>query len=1434
MQESPLQLVSAIGGQLGQLTRPNKDLLLRSLRQAASALSQMEPPSLHETSKKQEAAKNIEDATKPLRKSIIKNGLHKHGDKEVRLLVSICVSEVFRILAPEPPFEDKYLRDIFRLILSVFVELADATSPYFSKRVKILETVARCKCFVIMLDIDCPDLVLEMFKIFFSVVREHHQQSLFNDISSIMSDIVNEEASQSIIDVILQNLVKEGKNASAASNLAVSLIQQCEEKLEPSVCGFLTSCFLDGDVVQSELKESYHDITFKIFQCAPQMLLAVIPSLTQELQTDQVDVRIRAMNLTGKLLALPDHHVVQRYPNLFVEFLKRFSDKSAEVRVCALQCAKACYLANPSGTEAFEILNALEQRLLDFDDRVRMQAVIAASDITKSNMKFVPPKLISETSERLRDKKICVRKKALQKLIEVYRDYCNKCSEGHMTICDHFEHIPCKILMLCFDKDCKEFRYANMELVLAEELFPVHLSFEERTKHWIHLFYLFNPLHVKALNTILFQKHRFQTEMQLYLALRKEKEHSLEEMQKRIGISFTKMSSSFPDPSKTEECFHKLNQVRDNRIFNFLAGILDEKTFANAQTVRDKFLKMIGDKHPHLEFLRSLSSKCMCNIFSSEHVKCILDQLYTNSLGNKYIDASSIKLLLGVINIFPSFLRGSEEQFRRLLEKRDSLPDKLIEVFAKAGPHISVDFGDFYPFLERMCFVGSRAQAKYAVSAIASLSGSSQQFVFSELCKELVDSLHNGENLPTVLQSLGCISQHSVSAFETQNRDITSYIYEKIFKVESSDDLITDDEPLACSCSCKLKIYGLKMLVKSFLPYQRSQVTWKIDDLLDILSKMLEKNDAFSATKSSERDKAHIRLAAAKSVLKLSRRWNLHISSEVFCLTILMAKDTCSFVRRSFLDKTRKLLKERVIPSRYACVFAFSTSDCLKDLQDDSFKYMAEFIKDYSREAQIHQTSSEQGMAITDYPAYIVVFLIHVLAHSKDFPPEDCKDEQVYAQFCHPLFSMLQALVNTSIVNGDVDLVNDTVASLLCIFRAIKRADDAIDAQKTPKLHLLADMGISAVGALNQIGISSSRTRGLILLPSSLYRISLTKNSEEANLKCHTPLPFEQNFLGRIIDMFKYQISLPPSTLLKRKHQENKRPVIINTQLTATCKQDDVPISGANETHKDGPRKEISSRRSRRRVSPTDVGLVALPKKCSTVKKHVDIPSKLSEKNLEKQLSSGSSITLKVSPTDPEVVAQKLRKTTTCLNGIRASGSVTGEASKNSTAMFQEPCSSKDFCYKSEVMTGRRIKLLSPVDGCIYFGSVDSFNSRNNTHKIIYDNGDVELVCLDSESWEILNDGSLEREAISAKDSNSFSLQASLEETELTRASAGGRKPETLSKHETQKLCSRTFPLAGKAKKGLNVFGDTSVSELINIHEDGATRTRSRQTQLAS
>lgn len=64
--------------------------------------------------------KKLENAIQPLSKSIIKRGLLRHSDKDVKLLVAICVSEIFRILAPEPPFEDRYLRVRLTFIVNVY------------------------------------------------------------------------------------------------------------------------------------------------------------------------------------------------------------------------------------------------------------------------------------------------------------------------------------------------------------------------------------------------------------------------------------------------------------------------------------------------------------------------------------------------------------------------------------------------------------------------------------------------------------------------------------------------------------------------------------------------------------------------------------------------------------------------------------------------------------------------------------------------------------------------------------------------------------------------------------------------------------------------------------------------------------------------------------------------------------------------------------------------------------------------------------------------------------------------------------------------------------------------------------------------------------------------------------------------------------------
>ncbi|RDY12882.1 Sister chromatid cohesion protein PDS5-like A, partial [Mucuna pruriens] len=414
MDEPSMQLVSEIGTHLAQRARPNKDFIVKSLRKAANALSQLKQSPQPRTAKEVQAAKKLEAALKPLANAVVCSGLLQHADKEVRLLLAICVTELFRLMAPEPPFEDKHLRDVFKLIISLFADLADTASPFFSKRDKVLDTVAQVRCCVIMLEIGCIDLVHEMFNIFFSVVRDEHHDSLISAMTSILINILNEseEASQQLLEVILRNLIKEKKvfltnQQDAAYQLAASVIKTCaqEDELNLLVCGFLTSCIHNRDAMGSELKEYYHEIFFKVFECAPQMLLAVIPSLIKELLADEVDVRIKAVNLVGKLFALPEHHVAQKYHDLFVEFLKRFSDKSVDVRISALQCAKDFYLANPYGRES--IITSVEDRLLDFDDQVRKLAVLVACDISSSNPKLVSSKLLSQATDRLWDKKAC-------------------------------------------------------------------------------------------------------------------------------------------------------------------------------------------------------------------------------------------------------------------------------------------------------------------------------------------------------------------------------------------------------------------------------------------------------------------------------------------------------------------------------------------------------------------------------------------------------------------------------------------------------------------------------------------------------------------------------------------------------------------------------------------------------------------------------------------------------------------------------------------------------------------------------------------------------------------------------------------------------------------------------------------------------------------
>ncbi|KAG2602210.1 hypothetical protein PVAP13_5KG660400 [Panicum virgatum] len=1122
MPDSPEQVVREVGKRLGQ-PRLGKDALVKLLKQAENALSELSQSS------------SLQDALHALSKSLVQTTLLNHKDKDVKLLVAVCFIEVMRILAPDPPFSDEILKEIFRLFISIFADLTETSSPYLTRRMKILESVAALRCSMIMLNIGCEDLILDMVKIFFTSVRQGLQQSVCQAMLSIIMQILTEKVTQPLVDLILRNLVKDDKGAS--HKLAFDIIHNCAEKLEPIVRSFLSSCIFNKDIPVNDLRKLHHKVILEIFQCAPQILFAVIPNLTHELLSEQVDIRLEAVHLIGRLLALSNLHFGHENKLVFIEFLRRFSDKSAEVRIAAIDAAKACYMVKSSGDEARDILTSLQGRLLDFDEKVRIRAVNTVCDLAKSNLSSFPHEVILLAAERLRDKKASVRKNVMHKLLELYRDYCEKCSKGTATVNTRYEQIPAK-LIVCFHNDIESFRPQNMELIFAEELFPSSLSPKERATHWIEFFSYFKLEHIKALNIIFSQKRRLQLEMQAYLSLRAKKEEPSDEIQKKICASFRKMATSFADTSKAEECFKNLHQMKDNNIFKDLVGLIDEgTTFATGRLIRDSFLKRIGHKHPMHSFFKILSIKCSYSIFNREMICAIFESLL--SCGNELTDyvESACDLLLVVALVFPSLFQGSEEYLLELFSEESVLINektlRILAHLAKSTHHLSINFSNVvYPLLEQKCIEGTRAESKYAITAIASLHSPDDQ-KFAKLCKKVVSGLNDSRNVPTLLQSLGSILEHSPSVYELYGRQIVNSIQDILMSTEliSTSGQSSLDGNSTCCCSCKLKVYCLKALVKGFLPrIARARIN-------SILGKLLEyEKGLFPDIALCENDGPYLQLAAGKCVLKLATRWDSHISPELFRNTILMARDPSYIVRKSFICKLYGLLKRRAIPVRYACAFALASTDCSGDVRAESANYLSEVLKEQRRFFVQQNRASKDS--IVDNPAYAVVFLIHTLAYDGGLPSNSYEDETSFPEFCSPLCVMLRELVEIDNVNRTEHGPTISFVSVLSgIFRAIQKAEDPSDSEITPKLHILSKIGLLIVKELDKHCKMSDSPRH-ILLPSSYYKLS---GSERKVDECQENF-ISDKLVNRILkahEPYKHQDNVKCSFVSERVSNES-------------------------------------------------------------------------------------------------------------------------------------------------------------------------------------------------------------------------------------------------------------------------------------------------------
>lgn len=103
----------------------------------------------------------------------------RHTDKDVRLLAGCCLVDIFRIFAPEAPFNDDEMVTIFELFIAQLAGIAtnDFDSAIGEKIFYILQSLATVKTCVIPVMLaqssvsGADELLLSMFETIISAVR---------------------------------------------------------------------------------------------------------------------------------------------------------------------------------------------------------------------------------------------------------------------------------------------------------------------------------------------------------------------------------------------------------------------------------------------------------------------------------------------------------------------------------------------------------------------------------------------------------------------------------------------------------------------------------------------------------------------------------------------------------------------------------------------------------------------------------------------------------------------------------------------------------------------------------------------------------------------------------------------------------------------------------------------------------------------------------------------------------------------------------------------------------------------------------------------------------------------------------------------------------------------------------------------------------------
>ena len=140
----------------------------------------------------QEPSKLMRDPLLPLVKALITNKLLRHAEMDVKVSIVSCIIKITRITAPNAPCKDEQIKEIFQLIMAAFENMPHMSTHSYKKVVSILDTIAKVKLCLVMLDLKCDALVVKMFQSFLKIIRSNYPSAVLSTMEIIINLVIDE------------------------------------------------------------------------------------------------------------------------------------------------------------------------------------------------------------------------------------------------------------------------------------------------------------------------------------------------------------------------------------------------------------------------------------------------------------------------------------------------------------------------------------------------------------------------------------------------------------------------------------------------------------------------------------------------------------------------------------------------------------------------------------------------------------------------------------------------------------------------------------------------------------------------------------------------------------------------------------------------------------------------------------------------------------------------------------------------------------------------------------------------------------------------------------------------------------------------------------------------------------------------------------------